>query len=119
MKRIFPKGIPAAIGPYCPAAKVGDVIYISGQIPVNPETGNIESDDIELQAHQVMKNLKNAIEGAGSSFTSTIKTTILLAVKILLILGYVLLCQGQRSVWLIFLGGKIPSQTLLCSQISP
>ena len=82
MERIFPKGIPAAIGPYSPVTRVGDLLFISGQIPVNPETGNIESNDIELQTHQVMKNLKNAIEGAGSSFSSTVKTTILLAVKI-------------------------------------
>jgi 2-iminobutanoate/2-iminopropanoate deaminase len=75
---VFPPGIPKAIGPYSPVTAVGDLIFVSGQIPINPETGTIDHNDIEWQAHQVMKNLKNALEGADSSFSSVAKTTILL-----------------------------------------
>ncbi|MFM7850326.1 MAG: Rid family hydrolase, partial [Flammeovirgaceae bacterium] len=55
-----------------------NMLFISGQIPINPESGNIDSNDIEWQAHQVMKNLKNAIEGAGSNMNNVLKTTVLL-----------------------------------------
>lgn len=75
---MFPSGIPKAIGPYTPVTAIGDLIFVSGQIPINPETGAIDHDNIEWQTHQVMKNLRNALEGADSSFSSVAKTTILL-----------------------------------------
>lgn len=78
VERIFPEGLPKAVGPYSPVTAVGDLLFISGQIPINPETNNVDSDDIEWQAHQCMKNLKAAVEGADSSLGSIAKTTILL-----------------------------------------
>jgi 2-iminobutanoate/2-iminopropanoate deaminase len=78
IERIFPGGVPKAVGPYSPVTAVGDLIFISGQIPINPETGNIDSEDIEWQAHQCMKNLRAALEGADSNFNLITKTTVLL-----------------------------------------
>ena len=78
IERIIPPNIPKAIGPYFPVTGFGDLLFISGQIPIVPETGNIERSDIEGQTEQVMKNLKNAVEGSDSSMSNIAKCTILL-----------------------------------------
>lgn len=78
VQRIFPKNIPAAIGPYAPVTKIGDTVYVSGQIAIVPESGQIEAQDIKGQTHQVMVNLKNALLGAECTFSDVAKTTILL-----------------------------------------
>lgn len=70
---------PAAIGPYSQAIAVGDLLFTSGQIPINPESGNVEAEDITAQAEQVMKNLGEVLTAAGSSFDKAIKTTCFLA----------------------------------------
>jgi 2-iminobutanoate/2-iminopropanoate deaminase len=70
--------LPDAVGPYSPVTAIGDLIFVSGQIPINPKTNKIDSEDIADQTHQVMKNLKNALEGADSNFALVAKTTILL-----------------------------------------
>jgi 2-iminobutanoate/2-iminopropanoate deaminase len=67
---------PKAIGPYSQAISIGNVIYTSGQIPINPETGNVVSEDVEEQTKQVIKNLKEVLEKAGSSLNCVIKTTV-------------------------------------------
>lgn len=68
---------PAAIGPYAQANLANGVLYISGQIPVNPTTGETE-EGIEKQTHQVMKNLLAVLQEAGMSFTNVVKATIFL-----------------------------------------
>lgn len=68
---------PAAIGPYAQANLANGVLYISGQIPVNPATGETE-EGIEKQTHQVMKNLLAVLQEAGMSFTNVVKATIFL-----------------------------------------
>ncbi len=75
MKAIKTTTAPAAIGPYSQAIVSGNLIFTSGQIPVNPETGEIPSG-VELQAHQVFKNIKNLLEAAGSGIEKVIKTTV-------------------------------------------
>ena len=70
---------PAAIGPYSQAIKVGGIVYTSGQIAINPASGNIEGKDIAEQTEQVMKNLGEVLSAAGSSFDKAIKTTCFLA----------------------------------------
>ncbi len=79
MKVISTEKAPAAIGPYSQAMVVKGVIFTSGQIPLNPETGEIQGATIEEQAEQVMKNLGAVLEAAGSSYEKTIKTTCFLA----------------------------------------
>lgn len=75
MEKISTKNAPAAIGPYSQGMIVGNLIYTSGQIPINPETGNIEATDIEGQADQACKNVKAVLEAAGSSLEKVVKTT--------------------------------------------
>ena len=70
---------PAAIGPYSQAVIYNGILFTSGQIPINPATGNIETEGIEAQAEQVMKNLGAVLDAAGSSFEKAIKTTCFLA----------------------------------------
>lgn len=66
---------PAAIGPYSQAMVVGNLIFTSGQIPLNPETGMIEGNNITEQTHRVCKNLKAVLEAAGASLEKAVKTT--------------------------------------------
>ena len=70
---------PAAIGPYSQAMILNGVLFTSGQIPVNPATGEINGNTIETQAEQVMKNLGEVLKEAGSSFEKAVKTTCFLA----------------------------------------
>ena len=75
MKKISTDKAPAAIGPYSQAISVGDLIFTSGQIPLDPATGAVCGTDITEQTHRVCKNLEAVLESAGSSFSSVIKTT--------------------------------------------
>ena len=70
---------PAAIGPYSQATIVGNLVFTSGQIPLNPETGAIEGITIQEQAHRVCKNLKAVLEAAGSSLDKAVKTVCFLS----------------------------------------
>lgn len=79
LKKVATDKAPAAIGPYSQAIVYGDIVFTSGQIPINPENGNIEAVGIEAQARQVMKNLGEVLKAAGSDFTKAIKTTCFLA----------------------------------------
>lgn len=69
---------PAPIGPYNQAIRVGNLLFISGQIAINPGTGNIEATDVIDETHQVMQNLKAILLEAGMSFSNIVKTTIFL-----------------------------------------
>jgi 2-iminobutanoate/2-iminopropanoate deaminase len=73
---IATQNAPAAIGPYSQAVQVGDFVYTSGQIPLVPETGKLIEGGIEEQTRQVMQNLANILEAAGSSLAHIVKTTI-------------------------------------------
>lgn len=74
-EKIYTDKAPAAIGPYSQAVKIGERLLSSGQIPINPATGNIEAADIQAQAAQVCENLKAVLEAAGSSLDKVLKTT--------------------------------------------
>lgn len=69
---------PAAIGTYSQAIKAGNTVYLSGQIPLDPQTMNLVSDDFEAQTVQVFENLKAVIEAAGGSFQDVVKLNIFL-----------------------------------------
>ena len=79
MKVVYTEKAPAAIGPYSQAMILNGVLFTSGQIPVDPATGEISGDTIEVQAEQVMKNLGEVLKEAGSSFENAVKTTCFLA----------------------------------------
>jgi len=70
---------PAPIGPYSQAVQAGNLLFISGQIPINPATGKVEANDIIDETHQVMHNLKAILSEAKIGFDHVVKTTILLS----------------------------------------
>ena len=71
---IYTKNAPDAIGPYSQAKVVGNLVFTSGQIAIDPATGNVDAVTIEEQTHQVCKNLKNLLEAAGSDISKAVKT---------------------------------------------
>ena len=77
-KIITTKNAPAPIGPYNQAILVNDTLYISGQIGIDPSSGNLKNKDLQEEAHQVMQNLKSILQEAGMSFNNVVKTTIFL-----------------------------------------
>ncbi len=79
MKTVETKAAPAAIGPYSQAKIVGNIVYCSGQIPVNPATSVIEGKTVAEQTHQSCKNVAALLEAAGTSIDKVIKTTCFLA----------------------------------------
>ena len=79
MKKVETKMAPAAIGPYSQATEVGTLIFTSGQIPLNPETGVLEGTEIKEQTHRVCKNLKAVLEASGTSLKKAVKTTCFLS----------------------------------------
>ena len=79
IKKVATENAPAAIGPYSQAIICGDMVFTSGQIPINPASGNVEAVTIEEQSKQVMENLGAVLKAAGSSFEKAVKTTCFLA----------------------------------------
>jgi 2-iminobutanoate/2-iminopropanoate deaminase len=77
-KCIFSEKAPAAIGPYSQAVQKGNTIYVSGQLPVNPETGKFPSDCIEDQTRQSLLNVREILKEAGATMEDVVKTTVFL-----------------------------------------
>ena len=78
LKRISTPNAPGAIGPYSQALEAGDFLFLSGQIPLDPATGQIVPDGIAEQTHQVLKNIGAVLTAAGSSYAQVVKTTVYL-----------------------------------------
>ena len=78
-EKFYTKYAPDAIGPYTQAIKTNGFVFTSGQIAINPQTGNVEATTIEGQTEQVMKNLGAILAEAGSSFDKAVKTVCFLA----------------------------------------
>ncbi len=72
-------GAPAAIGPYSAAVRVGNLLYLSGSIPLDPATGDIVPGDITAQTTRAMENIAALLEAAGAGFDKVVKTTVFLA----------------------------------------
>jgi 2-iminobutanoate/2-iminopropanoate deaminase len=80
MKQVIStKNAPGAIGPYSQAIKAGGMVFCSGQIPIDPATGEFVSDNVSEQTDQVLKNLGEVLRAAGSSLDKVVKTTVFLA----------------------------------------
>ena len=77
-KAIYNPKAPAPIGPYSPGILVGNQLFISGHIPLNPTTGKLVTESIEQATEQVMQNISNLLEVAGFSYTDVVKCTIFL-----------------------------------------
>lgn len=78
-KIIFTDKAPAPIGPYNQAILSGNTLYTSGQIAINPETGELVLDSIEMETKQVMENMKTVLEAAGMTFENVVKSTIFIS----------------------------------------
>ena len=74
-EKIYTKNAPDAIGPYSQAVKCGNLLFTSGQIAINPSTGNVDAQGIEAQTRQICENLKAVLAEAGCTFDSVVKTT--------------------------------------------
>ena len=79
MNAISTKKAPAAIGPYSQAIRVGNIVYTSGQIPLDPATGAFVEGGIKEQTRQALTNIKAILEEAGTSMNNVVKTTVLMA----------------------------------------
>ncbi len=73
------KNAPAAVGPYSQGIKANGMVFTSGQLPINPATGNIDENNIEWQTHQSIKNLEAVLKEAGSDLSKVVKTTVFLS----------------------------------------
>jgi len=78
LERVSTKKAPAAVGPYSQAMKAGDFLYVSGQLPINPESGEMVSGSIKEQTRQSLNNAKAILEEAGTSLENVVKTTVFL-----------------------------------------
>jgi len=110
-KVISTKKAPAAIGPYSQAIAVSNLLFISGQIPVNPETGNIESADIAGQTAQSFTNLKAILAEAGCTIGQVVKTTVFLADMSLF--------EGMNEVYKTQFTGDFPARSAVAVKALP
>jgi len=78
IERISPPGAPAPRGPYSPAVRAGDNIYVAGQIPIDPVTGVVVTGDIKAETRQVLTNIKNILEGCGASLADVVRCGVFL-----------------------------------------
>ena len=78
MKALSTTAAPAAIGPYSQAIMAGDTVYVSGQLPINPSTGEFAEGGIKEQARQSLNNIKNVLAEAGMTMQQVVKVTVLM-----------------------------------------
>ena len=78
IERIFPPGVAAPRGPYSPAVRAGDFIFVSGQVPVDPATSQLINSDIATETRQVLNNIKALLEGCGASMADVVKCSVFL-----------------------------------------
>ena len=110
-KVISTNNAPAAIGPYSQAIEVSNMIFISGQIPVNPTTGKIDAEDIAGQTSQSFANLKAILAEAGSSMDNIVKTTVFLADMSLF--------EGMNNVYKTQFTGDFPARSAVAVKALP
>lgn len=79
IERISPPGVPAPRGPYSPAVRAGDFIFVSGQVAVDPATQELIAGDIAVETRQVLNNIKSLVEGCGATLADVVKCGVFLA----------------------------------------
>jgi 2-iminobutanoate/2-iminopropanoate deaminase len=79
IERISPPGVPAPRGPYSPAVRAGDFIFVSGQVPVDPATQQLISGDIATETRRVLENVRGVLAGCGATMQDVVKCTVFLA----------------------------------------
>src|SRR5687767_7086462 len=78
IERISPPGAPAPRGPYSPAVRAGDYIYVAGQIPIDPVSGQVISGDVQVETRQVLTNIRNILEGCGATLADVVRCGVFL-----------------------------------------
>ena len=78
IERLFPPNVPTPRGPYSPAVRAGDFIYLSGQGPIDPITDKLTSGDIQHETRQVLKNIRTILEGCGATLADVVKCSVFL-----------------------------------------
>lgn len=73
IERISPPGAPAPRGPYSPAVKAGDYIFVAGQVPIDPITQKVITGDVQVETRQVLTNIKSILEGCGASMEDVVR----------------------------------------------
>src|ERR1039458_55821 len=111
IERIYPPGIAAPRGPYSPAVRAGDFIYVSGQVPVDPATNTAVAGDVKVETRQVLNNVRRILEGCGASLGDVVKCTVFLAdVKDF---------AGMNEVYTEFFGEAKPARTTIAVAALP
>jgi 2-iminobutanoate/2-iminopropanoate deaminase len=78
IERIFTPGAPAPRGPYSPAVRAGDFIFVSGQVPVDPVSGQVTAGDVKVETRRVLENIRINLEGCGASMADVVKCQVFL-----------------------------------------
>ncbi|MGA2041130.1 MAG: Rid family detoxifying hydrolase [Bryobacteraceae bacterium] len=78
IERIHPVDAPAPRGPYSPAVRAGDTIYVSGQVPIDPVTGQAVTGDVQVETRQVLTNIRNILAGCGASLADVVRCAVYL-----------------------------------------
>ena len=103
IERLTPKGVPVPRGPYSPAVRAGDFLYVSGQGPIDPATNRMSFGDIRHETRQVLSNIRRILEGCGASMADVVKCSVFLAEA-----GDF---GGMNEVYAEFFGDQKPART--------
>lgn len=111
IERLTPPGVPTPQGPYSPAVRAGDFIYVSGQISVDPATGQRVTGDVQVETRQVLNNIKKILEGSGASMTDVVKCSVFL--------GKGTDFAAMNAVYAEFFGDQKPARsTIVCGFVA-
>jgi len=105
IERIHPPGAPAPRGPYSPAVRAGDCIYVAGQVPIDPVSGQVELGDVKSETRRVLTNIKNILEGCGASMNDVVRCGVYLVNAADF--------QAMNEVYAEFFGDAKPARTTI------
>jgi 2-iminobutanoate/2-iminopropanoate deaminase len=105
IQRISPPGAPAPRGPYSPAVRAGDTVYVAGQISIDPISGEVIRGDVAVETRQVLKNVQNILEGCGASMSQVVRCGVYLTDAADF--------QAMNAVYAEFFGEAKPARTTI------
>jgi 2-iminobutanoate/2-iminopropanoate deaminase len=112
IERVFPANVPTPRGPYAPAVRAGDFIYVSGQRPVDPITDKLTPGDIQHETRQVLKNIRTILEACGATLADVVKCSVFLKDGSEF--------KAMNEVYTEFFGANRPARTtVVCEFVNP
>lgn len=105
IERIFPPGAPQPRGPYSPAVRAGDTIYVAGQVPIDAMTGQLVLGDVQTETRQVLTNIRNILDGCGASMADVVRCGVYLTNTADF--------QAMNEVYAEFFGASKPARTTI------